>query len=350
MRYIGGKSLILQHINDVVKHYTNNVNVVFDIFAGSGIVSANFKSNHYSVISNDILFFSYVLNKANLSLNKKPEFENLKRYINSENPLYYLNNLTIKETQYTLDDCFIYKNYSPNKEYNCNRMYFRNDNAIKIDIIRLTIEQWKERSLINEDEYFYLLASLINAVPYVANIAGVYSAYLKFWDNRTYKNLELKDISIINNNTNNYVFNLDASNIASKISADLVYIDPPYNSRQYLPNYHILETIARYDYPVIHGISGMREYENQKSLFCQKNKVKRAFIDLLSSLDTKYILISYNNEGLLSTDELSEIICTTCKRDTFKLFEFGYRKYKNKCTASSKDLKEQLYFCETLAG
>ena len=78
-------------------------------------------------------------------------------------------------------------NYSPVGD--CNRMYFQPENAMKIDIIRLTIEKWYKSDLITEDEYFYLLASLINAVPFVANITGVYAAYLKFWDERTYKKL-----------------------------------------------------------------------------------------------------------------------------------------------------------------
>ena len=76
----------------------------------------------------------------------------------------------MEDTAYSLQQCFIYNNYSPNE--NCDRMYFQNENAIKIDLIRMQIEEWKQTGLLSEDEYFYLLAALINAVPYVANITG----------------------------------------------------------------------------------------------------------------------------------------------------------------------------------
>lgn len=346
MRYIGGKSLILHHINQIILSYTNKVQTVLDIFAGSGATATNFKNQQFSVIANDFLYFSYILNKANLCLNAEPTFDKLKECIKMDDPLIYLNNLTIEKTDFYIEDCFIYKNYSPNPEYNCERMYFKCENALKIDIIRLTIEKWKSENIINEDEYFYLLASLINAVPYIANIAGVYSAYLKYWDKRTLNSLELKRIDIIKNDTNNDVYNKDAFEISKQVKADLVYIDPPYNSRQYLPNYHILETIAKYDYPKLHGISGMRNYDDQKSIFCQKNKVKKAFSDLLNNLNAKYIIISYNNEGLLATEDLSNIICNTCKSSTFKLFEYEYRRYRNKIPNNKIGLKEQLYFCE----
>ena len=151
-------------------------------------------------------------------------------------------------------------------------MYFRPENALKIDIIRMTIEKWKNNSLISENEYFYLLSALINAVPFVANITGVYAAYLKYWDERTYKSIQLKKPVIINNSQDNECYNLDYTELLNK-NCDLLYADPPYNSREYLPNYHVLETIARYDYPEIYGVTGMRNYDNQKSVFCKKNMV-----------------------------------------------------------------------------
>ena len=338
MRYIGGKSLMLDYINEVINSETENVHSVVDIFSGSGVVASNLKSNGYSVISNDALFFSYVLNRGTVCLNEQPRFERL----NVGEPIKYLNELTLEMTTYSLDDCFVYKNYSPNES--CSRMYFQNDNAIKIDIIRLTIEEWKKGNRITEDEYYYLLACLINAVPYVSNITGVYGAYLKHWDVRTYNKLTLIKPEIISSNRTHIAYNMDATVLSKSIQADLVYLDPPYNARQYLPNYHVLETIAKYDYPILKGVTGMRDYSQEKSLFCQKSKVAGAFKNLLENLNTRYILVSYNNEGLLSTDELSEIVRSVGISDTFKLFEYDYRRYKNKIPNNKEGLKEQLYF------
>ena len=119
MRYIGGKSLMINNINEVINKNTVDVNTIADIFSGSGVVATNFKNQNYSVITNDILYFSYVLNRGTICLNKTPKFLNL----NIKNPISYLNNLSITDTIFSLEDCFIYKNYSPN--ISCQRMYFQ---------------------------------------------------------------------------------------------------------------------------------------------------------------------------------------------------------------------------------
>ena len=336
MRYIGGKSLLLDNINNVITSEIPEISSVVDLFAGSGIVSNNFKANGYRTISNDFLFFSYVMLRASIGLNRKPSFKKL----SIEDPVRYLNALTLADTSFEIDQCFIYNNYSPVGD--CERMYFQPENAMKIDIIRLTIEKWHTEELISEDEYFYLLSALINAVPFVSNITGVYAAYLKFWDERTYKTLELTEPIITSNGKKNECYNSDFTELLSK-KCDLLYADPPYNSREYLPNYHILETIARYDYPEIHGVTGMRNYDDQKSVFCKKNTVASAFETMIRDCKCKYILISYNNEALLSTEVLSDICRRYAIGDSFRLFEYSYRRYKNKIPNNTAGLKEQLY-------
>lgn len=340
MRYIGGKRLLLDDIQRVIEVNTNSVSKVIDVFSGSGAVSKRFKEQGYSVVSNDFLYFSYVLNRGTIDLNYVPTFKNL----GIVNPIEYLNNLRIEDTDICLENCFIYKNYSPNDD--CARMYFQNKNAIKIDIIRITIETWHKNKKINDDEYFYLLSSLIEAVPYVSNITGVYGAYLKEWDIRTYNDLKLKNPKIIFSEKESESFNLNCNDLLNSVSADLLYADPPYNSRQYLPNYHVLETIAKYDYPLISGVTGMRKYDNQKSEFCQKSKVRYAFEELIKKAKVKYIIISYNNESLLSTAELVNICKKYAKKDTFKLIEIDYRRYKSKIPNNKEGLKEQIYFFE----
>ena len=336
MRYIGGKSLLTDKICGVINSEIPRVSSAIDIFAGSGAVSQSFKKAGYRTVSNDFLYFSYVMSYASVVLNKRPSFRNL----GIADPIKYLNALNPENTDFRPSECFIYSNYSPVGD--CERMYFQPENALKIDITRLTIERWKSEGLIDEGEYFYLISALLGAVPFVANIAGVYAAYFKFWDSRTYKHLELTEPVIINNGRKNESYNLDYTELLSK-RFDLMYADPPYNSREYLPNYHILETIARYDYPEIHGVTGMREYGRQKSAFCKKNTVREAFETLIRDCGSRYILISYNNEGLLPTEELSEICRRYAVGNSFKLFEYDYRRYKNKLPNNTEGLKEQLY-------
>lgn len=339
MRYIGGKSNLLNDINNVINQSTVTVNNIIDIFSGSGVVSSFFKKNNYNVIGNDIMYFSYVLSRGTTALNQVPEFTNL----GIPNPIDYLNNLDISNTNIKLEDCFIYQNYSPHGDI--TRMYFQNANAIKIDIIRITIEEWFTQHLINDDEYYYLLAALISAVPYISNITGVYGAYLKHWDARTYNVLSLQAPDIISSTVSAIFYNNNCDIILPNIAADLLYADPPYNARQYPPNYHILETIARYDNPEIHGITGMRNYQNQRSDFCSVRGVEGAFRRMIENANVKYVLISYNNEGLLSTERLSTICQDYAKKNSFELHEIDYRRYNNAGTTPG-GVTEQLYFFE----
>ena len=336
MRYIGGKTQLLEYIKEQIPE---DVDSIIDLFSGSGAVANFFKEKNYTTYSNDLLYFSYVLLRGELCLNKFPDFKNL-----GFDPINYLNSIDITKTNFNIKDCFIYQNYTPHDE--CKRMYFQPQNGLKIDLIRLTIEKWKNENKINEDEYFYLLSSLLQAVPFVANITGVYSAYLKFWDARTYKELTLQKPKILKSRKNIQAFNMDCKNLLKTVSADLLYADPPYNSREYLPNYHILETIAKYDYPKIKGVTGMREYSKQKSDFCSKAKVKDAFENMIKLSNSKYILISYNNEGLISTEDLSNLCQKYAVKGTFKLTEIDYKRYKSKIPNNKKGLYEQLYFFE----
>ena len=328
-------------MNDIAKLIDNsadNVTKIIDIFSGTGVVSSHFKSLGYEIIGNDFLYFAYVLSRGTTALNSKPTFSKL----DIESPIEYLNSLTLETADVDIDDCFIFQSYSPHDT--TNRMYFQNDNAIKIDIIRLTIEKWKTENFFNEDEYFYLLATLISAVPYVSNITGVYGAYLKHWDKRTFKPLTLVAPTNICNGKAIF-YNQNCDELLPKISADLLYADPPYNSRQYLPNYHILETIARYDYPDIHGVTGMRNYENQKSEFCSKNSVESALRRMIQNANVRYVVISYNSEGLLSKEQLSKICLDFAVKKTFQCHNIDYRRYNNAGTKSRR-VTEQLYLFE----
>lgn len=336
MRYIGSKVLMLDHIKHVVDQCTENVRTVTDIFSGTGVVSRFFKEQGYNVFSNDILYLSYVLNKGSLEMTA-PISKSLQDII------AHLNHLSIDNSPwFDAKTAFVYQNYSPHDT--CERMYFQKENALKIDLIRQELERIKLQ--ITEAEYFYLLSLLINAVPYVSNITGTYGAYLKYWDKRTFNPLVLIEQEITCSDTLCKCYNMDAIKLSHQIECDLVYLDPPYNGRQYLSNYHLLETIARYDSPVIKGVTGTRVDTEKISDFCKKSKAEKAFRELLGFLKCKYIILSYNNEGILSTEQMSQILQDVGIKDTFQLFEYDYRRYKNKIPNNTAGLKEQLYFIQ----
>jgi adenine-specific DNA-methyltransferase len=225
-----------------------------------------------------------------------------------------------------------------------NRMYMTDENALKIDYIRNQIEDWKTKELVDESEYYYLLASLIEAVPYISNISGTYGAYNKWWDKRALNKLELKEFDILNNKKNNMAFNEDGINLLNKISGDILYIDPPYNNRQYCPNYHVLETIATYDFPELKGVTGQRDYENKKSSFCMKSTVLESFDNLVKLANFKHIILSYSNEGLMSIKDIESTLKKYGQEKTFKRYEIPYRRFKSRKGKVENNLRELLFY------
>ena len=253
MRFIGNKSKLLNQIYNVIKDDTS-IKTIFDCFAGTGSVGEFFHNKGYKIISNDLLHFSYVIQMCKLVVNIKNitfvKFNQETWWDNEKdgliNILNYLNNLELKEG-------FIFKNYTPEgtKDNEYQRMYFSNQNGKKIDTIREKIEEWNTNNMINKQEYYLLLGNLLESTSLVSNITGTYGAFLKKWDNRSLKLLNLKNFYEMNGNDNNIVVNVDSKTILEDYEYDLLYMDPPYNSRQYGSNYHILETISRYDNPNI---------------------------------------------------------------------------------------------------
>lgn len=337
MRFIGCKSNLLQEIDNVIAENCPIQNGVFcDIFSGTGAVSRHFKPR-YQIISNDIMYFSHIITAATIENNSIPLFVRLKKEGISD-PLTFLEIAPIQANHAG----FITQTYSPAGE--SGRMYFIEENAERIDFIRDTIERWNERGWLEQNEYKYLLACLIEGVPYVSNITGTYGAFLKKWDRRAYKRFELQRLSISNNNRHNICYNEDANELIRKISGDILYIDPPYNSRQYLPNYHVLETIARNDHPVVTGITGVRDCSRQRSRYCSKSQVRAAFDDLISNADFKHIIVSYSDDGLLTIDELAEILKAHCKENSVKIYKFAYSRYKGKIQSNQSNHFEYILY------
>lgn len=351
MRYYGCKNRLLDFLETGVKETGINHGSSFcDLFSGTTIVAQHFKKKGYTIIANDILEFSYAIARAHIKNNDYPLFKGLKSGVEGINGckenivrvIEYLNNLAPLEG-------FIYKNYCPSGSKNgvYQRQYFSDENGKKIDAIRSRIQEWKERGLVSTDEFYILLASLLEAVPFVANISGNYASFLKCWDPRALKPLKLKTPEISPSKRKNRVFKADANELIKKISCDILYMDPPYNERQYAPNYFMLELIAEGWFngnkPQIYGKTGMRPYENQKSSYCQKINVKETFNDLIENADTKYMLLSYNDEGLMNEGEIIDILSS---RGKVKILETDHRRYRsiNQDETDRRIVKEKLYF------
>ena len=322
MNYIGSKYSLIdflkESINKTLKTYNETKQpsemIFADLFAGTGVVSGSFKEQGYSIIANDIQYYSYVITKHMIENNGNLDKEHCNHLIAELNKLQGV-------------EGFIYKNYSyegtEGQEF--RRQYFSEYNAKKCDAIRIKIEEWLKESVINEHEYFFLLGSLINSIDKCANTASVYGAYLKKLKKSALKEMQLVPLPIMHGNVDCKVYNEDISELIKNVSGDILYLDPPYNARQYCSNYHMLETIAKYDNPIIKGKTGLRDYADQKSVFCIKNKVADAFADLIKNAKFKYIFLSYNNEGLMSFETIEKIMK---KYGKYKVYMQQYRRFK----------------------
>ena len=331
MNYIGSKLSLLDFLEESIEKVAGkNCRVFCDLFAGTGIVGTHFKKKGYQVIANDIQYYSYVLNRHYIGNHKELRFAKLIKEIPN------LRNIEIKNRANFICDYlsnlkgargFIFKNYcfggAKNKKE--ARQYFSDENGMRCDAIRQKIEYWKRRDLISDDEYYFLIASLIESIDKYANTASVYGAFLKKIKKTAQKSLVLKPAELLINDQPHKVFNEDINKAVEKINGDILYLDPPYNQRQYATNYHLLETIAKYDNPKIYGKTGLRDYDNQKSSYCSKSQVKKSFKDLISKASAKYIFLSYNNEGLMSVKDIEEIMGL---RGEYGYFKKSYGRFK----------------------
>lgn len=348
MRFIGNKESLLETIYDRISARGVTGEKFFDFFAGTTNVGRFFKEKGYQVESNDILYLSYCLQKAYIENNEEPCFSSLLPNLHIEHNLLFASPLDmVIEYLNSIPDLygFISGNYTPlgTKGLPQPRMYFSEENGLRIDAIRTQIEEWKLGNLISDSEYYILLACLIESVSFYANVAGVYAAFHKKWDPRALKRLRLRAIKLCNNNKTNTVHNQDSLDLVSDIKTDILYLDPPYNERQYLPNYHLVETIARYDAPPIRGVTGMRAYDKEKSSFCNKKSALRDLDYVAASANYKHLILSYNSEGIMSTES---ILSTLSKYGSVFLEEFEYPRFKsnnNGLSRIKKNVHEQLY-------
>lgn len=340
MRFIGRKTLLLDNIKEVIDENAPEAKSFCDIFSGSATVARYFKK-WYEVYSNDLLYFSYVLQRATVENDSIPSFGILKKKLGIEDPISYFNSLENDDMK-NLDQekRFFQNTYAPTG----GRMYINDENALRIDYARIKTQEWYENGILSDDEYYYLIACIVEGIPFISNISGTYGAFHKEWERRSYKKYEVYRLEVSTNSKNNKSYNLDGAKLLKEICGDILYIDPPYNSRQYLPNYHVLETAAKYDYPEVKGVTAQRRYEENKSDFCLKTKVVAAFDELIKNANFKHIILSYSTDGLMSLEDIEDTMKKYGVEESFKVYWIPYRRYKSRAQAEKETLKEMLVY------
>ena len=299
-----------------------------DLFAGTGAVAHQFNTKDRSLYVNDLLYSNYLVYVTWFS-GEPYRIEIIKDIISE------LNSKTFREPNY------VSENFADS--------YFTLDNAFTIGGIREHIEGLYIANTVGFREYAILVTSLIYAIDKSANTCGHFDAYRKVLDSS--EPLKMK-VPVIDNskNSNNKIFNKDANVLAKEIQCDVVYLDPPYNSRQYGSLYHLLENIACWQKPELIGITKkMRDRAHLRSLYCTK-KAPAIFEDLIESINARYIVTSYNNMGSkgsrtanakISEEEI--VGCLEAKGEV-KVFSKDYKHFSAGRGIIS-DHKELLYIC-----
>lgn len=324
-RYLGNKFKLLDFITKIVNENCSDTKIFADTFAGTGAVASAFIGK--IILTNDLLYSSYICNVA---------------WFGTETiRLHFLNEL-IRE--YNRSTIFV-ENYMTE---NFSDTYFSKSDCSKIGIIREDIEQKYFAGVINERERAVLVASLIYGMDKIANTCGHYDAWRRGATFERHLILPMLNIPV-RNNKNNRCFNEDANELLKHIRADLIYIDPPYNSRQYSDTYHLLENIARWQKPPVSGVARKMNRANLKSNYCT-SKATTAFEDLIAHCRCKYILLSYNNmatkgdarsNARIADEDILRIL--NAKGDV-KVFAKKYKTF-NAGQSNIRENEERLFLC-----
>lgn len=296
MRYLGSKTLLLNKIAKIVEEFNGN-GVFCDPFGGIGTVGNYMKKLGFSVISGDILNFAHYFQVALIENNDVECFYELKKQ-------FKLN--THSDLEKYLSQIVVQKGWMIN-EYAQKRRFFTYENACHIQGCIDIIQQWKQERLLTDKEYAILIASLIQSFDNVANTAGTYYAYLKDYYRKAKRPFKFKLLETVVGKNDCKSFLMDANELVQIVKCDILYLDPPYNERDYGRYYHLPETVSRGIKPKPSGKSGMSVVNNKKSKYNGKQALV-AFEDLITYANAKCIIFHYTDNGLINIEDARKVL------------------------------------------
>lgn len=327
-RYTGSKYKLMPWIKKLILKYCPKHDSLFDVFGGTGVVTSSLLDITKRCIINDFLYSNEIIYEAFFS-QEEFDLEKLNSFVRK----YALVNTS------QLKDNYVSINYGDK--------YFRYDDAKLIGYIREDIELESESSKINKHEYYILLASLLYSFDRCANTVGHYEAYIKGKEVRSHFVFEL--IKPIKTDNIISIYRTDSNLLAKSVDADIAFVDPPYNSRQYSRFYHVMETIVKWDKPVLSG-TAMKPPEENMSGYC-RNTAPELFEDLISNLKVKYIVATYNNtyDSKSSSSRnkitLEQIKTILEKRGKTLVFETNYHRF-NAGKTDAAEHKEMVFITQ----
>jgi adenine-specific DNA-methyltransferase len=332
MRYIGNKTKLLRFIGGVLRRRGIRDGVAVDPFSGTASVARELKRLGFRVVAADLMEYAHVLAKA---------------YVEATSVSADLHDRLRQLDALPPRPGFLTENFSAPA-----RMYFTEANAARIDAMRSQIDAWRANGDVAGIEQYQLLASLIEASDRVANTTGVYAAFVKTWQPNARRALELRVPEVINSN-GCYAHRADAVQLVSEIGEfDLLYLDPPYNSRQYAGYYHVPELLALgwFDEPpILRGKTGLLPDRDKRSDWSRRSKCEAALEKLVATAKCKHIVMSYNAEGILSEAAIERILKQYGRRETYQKYARPYRRYRSDADGENRryagDAVEEYLYC-----
>ncbi len=303
IKYLGSKRTLIDELLSLVQLCEGTRSTV-DLFAGTSRVGHALKRGGYQVHSNDYASYAKTLAECYVAADRGTYFER------AEEELTKLSTLTPKPGYFTKTFCE-------------EARFFQPENGARVDAIREAIEHADYEPLLKS----VLLTSLMEAADRVDSTCGVQMAYVKKWAKRSYQPLTLRvpDLAPAAEHGPCSVSQLDALEAAKTRSADLVYLDPPYNQHSYLSNYHIWETLVRWDAPEAYGVARKRiDCKTRKSALNSKPKHHDAMRAIVDAIDARYLVVSFNDEGYLGQAEMEAMLQS---RGEVVTFARDYRRY-----------------------
>lgn len=338
MRYIGSKTATLPWLSRLIAERAPSARSLCDPFAGTCVVARHFKARDFRVVTGDVLELSYVLQRAMIEVDHPPEFVGLKEHLAGDDPIAFLNRLE-GEAGYVTEE------FSPAGR--AKRRFFTVENAFRIDSIRSQIAAWQLAGAISELETAFLLASLLTAADRVANTAGTYYAYLKAFTRKALLPLRLVAPPTTTFGRGSECHRRDARELVSEQRVDLLYLDPPYNDRDYARYYHLPETIAQGIYPVATGKSGVPGEKGLRSDFYRPAHATMALSQLCDHADARHIVVHYTTDGIIPHESVMEALE---RRGTTRFEDFAVRAYSANADAAARSARHRLYWCDVSQG
>lgn len=336
LRYIGSKARL---VDQIIAHIPPPRKGAFfiDAFCGTGVVAEAAATLGWNIRINDSLHSAVITAEAKLISIEQAAFKRLGGYskavakLNATKPIHG----------------FMWREYSPASSKFCGieRRYFTEENAASIDAMRALIARWSDDGVIDEVEERLLIADLFGALNRVANIAGTFGCFLSKWTSQSQREItvrcrELKTLTTVVEATVGDVFNVPNN------TQDLVYLDPPYTKRQYASYYHILETVALGDEPLVEGVAGLRPWKDRASDFCYKTRALSTLSSLLQCLNAKKILLSYSSEGHICMEDMRLELSKIGKETIYPLGPIGRYRPNKVAGSTGSDVNEFLVVLE----